>query len=156
MCPVGGQHTSVFGGPVIRWGFCFASLHAWLCTVPITRLIRIQIAPTLAWPYLRSQDSGGRTGAHRPPTEPNARLHPWALAASPPRPWRARVQTAGGQCRHSGNSLIRFRSHSQFPPFTSLALQASSKPAVHPLLSAFRLPFPPLLSPPVLTPLMTL
>ena len=45
----------------------------------------------------------GRTGAHRSPNAPSTCGRGG---------WRARVQTSGGQCRHSRNSLIRFRSHS--------------------------------------------
>jgi hypothetical protein len=138
---------------VVRWGYVFASSHGLHCSYhkvnqrsQIARdeaklfvLSNVGVAVCFRSPRLRvpSSQSQGRTGAHRSPNAPAS--NPWRAA-------RQSLQTAGGQCRHSGNSLIRFRSPglSSQPSYVSLCKAASKlQTHPHPLLSAFHLPFPP-------------
>lgn len=79
---------------------------AWLCAVAITRLSgwRVRGDKTMIQRWRghtsESQTKATPTGHARRPQSAVRSCNPW--------PWRAKP--AGGQCRHSGNSLIRFQS----------------------------------------------
>ena len=70
-------------------GFCFASLHAWLCTVPITRLINASRSLVSNVGAAMPQESGVAAQAPTvPPNAPSTR-GPWAVARQSPNRRRA-------------------------------------------------------------------
>lgn len=139
MCPVGGQHTCVFGGSAIRWlcGVLFCIVACMACPVPIiTRL-----NPTFGVAIIHQESQ----------TAPSARAHSHGRAAQAPTVRRThlqRVAVAGGAPESKppeGSAVIPETALSASGPTAPARLHSASSKTqpVHPLVSAFQLPFPP-------------